>query len=80
MCKRFSTSGLLCHLKNAHKELDIDMKHPQKTLDRKLEICEEIASNLAMVDGFSINVITKSEFIRKSIFQVYIKCFIKNLS
>ena len=46
MCKGFSTSPLLRHLKHAHKELNLD---------------------LAAVDGFSINDITKSELIRKSL-------------
>ena len=80
MCKGFPTSGLLYHLKNAHKELDLDIKHPHE--DTRLEIgnvqrkmtmfvkkqaFKEIVSKLAMVDGFSINAITKSEFIRKSL-------------
>ena len=30
MSKGFSKSGLLCHLKNAHKKLDLDMKRPPK--------------------------------------------------
>ena len=68
-CKGFSTSGLLCHLKNAHKELDLDMKYPHKdtgseigNVQRKMtfvkqQAVEEIVSKLAVVDGFSINAI-----------------------
>ena len=79
MCKGFSTSGLLCHLKNAHKEKDLDMKCPLKdtgseigNVQRKMmmfvkqKTVEEIVSKLTTVDGFSINALTKSEFIRKS--------------
>ncbi|XP_065682373.1 zinc finger BED domain-containing protein 3-like [Hydra vulgaris] len=80
MCKGFSTSGLLRHLKNTHKDLDLNMKRlledtgsenkiVQKkiTLFVKQQTIEEIVSKLATVDGFSINAITKSEFIRKSL-------------
>ena len=80
MCKGFSTSGILHHLKNAHKELDLDLKHSHEntgsetgnvqrkmTMFVKKQAVEEIVSKLATVDGFSINVITKSEFIRKSL-------------
>ena len=30
MCKGFSISGLLCHLKNEYNELDLDMKCPHE--------------------------------------------------
>ena len=78
MCKGFSTSGLLRHLKNAHKELNLNMKRPHEdtrseigNVQRRMmmfvkqQAVEEIVSKLASVDGFSINAITKSEFIRK---------------
>ena len=41
ICKRFSTSGLLRHLKNAHKELGLDMKRPYEDTGQKLEVCKE---------------------------------------
>ena len=79
MCKGFSTSGLLCHLKNAHKEKDLDMKCPHKdtgseigNVQRKMmmfvkqQTVEEIVLKLAAVDDLSVNALTKSEFIRKS--------------
>ena len=79
MCKGFSTSGLR-HLKNAHKELGLDMKRPHEdtaseienvkrkmTMFVKQQAVEEIVSKLTTVDGFSVNAITKSEFIRKSL-------------
>ena len=78
MCKGFSTSGLLRHLKSAHKELNLNMKRPHEdtrseigNVQRRMmmfvkqQAVEEIVSKLASVDGFSINAITKSEFIRK---------------
>ena len=78
MCKGFSSSGLLCHLKNAHKDLDLNMKLPhedtgsetgnvqrKKKMFVEKQVVEEIVSKQATVDGYSINVITKSEFIRK---------------
>ena len=80
MCKGFSTSGLLRHLKNAHKELDLDVKRLDEdtgseignvqrkmTMFVKQQAVEEIVPKLPTVDGFSINAITKSEFIRKSL-------------
>ena len=67
MCKEFSTSGLLRHLKNAHKELDLDMKRPHKDTGSEIgnvqikmmmfvkqQAVEEIVSKLPTVDGFSI--------------------------
>ena len=82
MCKLFYTTKepkrFLRHLKNAYKELNLDMKHPHEdtvseigNVQRKMmmfvkqQAVEEIVSKLATVDGFSINAITKSEFIRK---------------
>lgn len=82
MCKGFSTSGLLRHLKNSHKEVEIELnkKRPNEDADfevrnvqRKItsfikkESIEEIVSKLAAVDGFSINAIAKSEYIRKTL-------------
>ena len=39
MCKGFSLSELLRHLKNANKELDLDIKRPHE--DTRSEICKE---------------------------------------
>ena len=44
MCKGFSVSGLLHHLKKAHKELNLDMKHPHEDtgseiVQRKRNVC-----------------------------------------
>lgn len=83
MCKGFSTSGLLRHLKNVHKEVDIAASKKRSNEDTATEVkncqpkittflkneesIEEIVSKLAAVDGFSINAIAKSEYIRKTL-------------
>ena len=41
MCKGFSTSELLRHLKNAHKELDLDMKRPHKDTGSEIGDCKK---------------------------------------
>ncbi|XP_065658519.1 zinc finger MYM-type protein 1-like [Hydra vulgaris] len=72
-------SGRLRHLKNLHKEVknEVTKKRPNKDTNFevrnaqskitpfiKKESIEEIVSKLAAVDGFTINDIAKSEFIR----------------
>ena len=79
MCKGFSTSLLLRHLKNAHKDLDLNMKRPYEDtgseigdVERKMTIfvkkqaVEKIVLKIGTV-AFLKNTITKSEFIRKSL-------------
>lgn len=38
MCKGFSTSGLLCHLKNLHKEVEIEVSKKRPNEDTDLEV------------------------------------------
>ena len=53
MCKGFSTSGPLRHLKNAHKEMDLDMKRPHEdtgseigNIQRKMNFSNFLKSRL----------------------------------
>ena len=81
-CKGFSTSGLIRHLTHVHKtstpqkrKVELDCSESSKKpcarpiteLLVKKETCQEIISKLVAVDGFTINGVTRSDFIRTAI-------------
>lgn len=82
-CKGKSTSGLIRHLKNAHKFDEETMKRPSTTelenvnkkkyVQHKIDVFlvketrEEIVAKLASVDGLSAYTIANSKFIRRSL-------------
>ena len=72
-CKKYSTTGLLRHLRSAHNEIlgEIQtVEHSQKKRKKETEradTLEEIVAKLVCVDGFSIHAIVNSDFIKNSL-------------
>lgn len=73
-CKGLSTSGLLRHERSAHNDTIPTINHEDRTTQKKRktqtksrEGMEKIVYKLATVDGFSINAIVNSVFIRNTL-------------